>query len=61
MVHAANKERHSSVNNYIAIAERASLEEVGLHILPYFPPSWEVNDDRDIGKDDFCSVSPYVI
>ena len=58
MVEAANK---GSTRRYIAIARRASLEEViiidRLHIPPYQFLSREDEDDgRDIGKHDFRSV-----
>ena len=58
IVHAANKEKYSLINR-IAIAERASLEEVDRpsHIPPYLFLSREDDDDvRDIGKHDFRSV-----
>ena len=57
MVHAANKEKYSSISR-IAIAERASLKLIDrLHIPPYLFLSREDEDDvRDIGKHDFRSV-----
>ena len=60
MAHAANTEKYSSINR-IAIAERASLEDVD-RPSPYSAIcilflSREVDDDvRDIGKHDFRSV-----
>ena len=60
MAHAANKEKYSSINR-IAMAERASLEEVDRPspdsaIFTVFLSREDDDDVRDIGKHDFCSV-----
>ena len=64
MVHAANKEKYSSISR-IAIAEREHpLKKLidRLHIAPYIFLSREDDDDfRDIGKHDFRSVLPHPI
>ena len=55
MVHATNKETYSSIN-CIAIAEKASLEEID-RPSPYSAIFISItNDIREIGKHDFRSV-----